>query len=77
MSNKWFEPGKPMGWHKTQSQSIRRANALHAHKGDYLAAARALQEIANVTKDRETARKAGADAKYFYAKHNAKVKARR
>lgn len=75
-TTKFFSPGKPMNWHKTQSQTMRRRNALHAHKGDCLATARALQALANVQSgshgDIETRRKASADAKHFFAKHNSR-----
>jgi len=43
--------------------------ALKAHKGNELATARALQALANVTADTETAKLAKADADYFFAKH--------
>ncbi len=68
-SEKFFYPGVKMDWHKDQPPSKRRANALKAHKGDKLATARALQELANVTTDSATARAAKADADYFFAEH--------
>jgi len=58
-----------MHWHKDLPAEVRRANALEAHKGDELATARALQALANVTTDAETARLAKADADYFFSKH--------
>lgn len=78
-SKNWFVPGKTMDWHKTDSQTTRRRNALRAHKGNELATARALQALANVSQDKETVRKAGADAKYFYGRHKrlSKVKSKR
>jgi hypothetical protein len=63
---KFFHPGKPMGWSKNDSQANRRRAALRAHKGDALSTARALQQLANVTQDRETAVKARQDATYFF-----------
>jgi hypothetical protein len=68
-SAKFFHPGVKMDWHKDQPASEKRANALKAHKGDKLATARALQELANVTTDSATARAAKADANYFFAEH--------
>ena len=58
-----------MGWHKTDSQTTRRNNALKAHKGDLLATGRALMRLANITTDRETERKARQDAQYFFARY--------
>lgn len=68
-NNKWFEHGKPMGWHKQSSQAVRRSNALHAHKNDLLATARALNQLANITTDTETRRKSKSDAKYFFERY--------
>ncbi len=68
-SEKWYEHNVEMNWHKDDSTETRRTNALKAHKGDELAAARALQALANVTTDRETRRLAKIDADYFFAKH--------
>ncbi|MDD5387648.1 MAG: hypothetical protein PHQ22_10685 [Sulfuricurvum sp.] len=67
-------PGKSLGWHKTDSQTRRRKAALSSRKGNALSTARALQALANVTQDRETIRKAHADAQYFYRLHNKKKK---
>lgn len=67
--NKWFEAGKSLGWSKEDKQSTRRRNALHSRNGNYLRTARALLALANVTQDDETARKAHADAMYFFRKH--------
>jgi hypothetical protein len=78
--SKWFKPGKPLNWCKTDSQSQRRREALKARKGDYLATARALQSLANVNQDSETKRKAEGDSKYFrkmyYVKKNRKARKR-
>jgi len=73
---KWFEAGRPLGWRKQDSQTKRRAIALRNRDGDYLKAGRALQALANVNSgragDRETARKASADASYMFAQHRKK-----
>lgn len=72
-SKKWFAPSnKPLNWSKDDSQSVRRKNALMARRGNYLKVARALQALANVTQDAETARKAKTDAVYFYKMHQRK-----
>lgn len=68
-SEKWYEHNVEMNWHKDDPAETRRANALKSHKGDDLAAARALQALANVTTDSETARVAKTDADYLFAKH--------
>jgi hypothetical protein len=68
---KWFEPSsKSLNWHKEDSQTTRRRNALRSRKGSFLAVARALQALANISKDDETARKAGSDAKYFFHRYH-------
>ena len=69
-ATKWFEPGRSTGWSKDDSQAVRRRTILSSRRGNYLKAARALQALANVTKDNETARKAHSDALYFYGMHN-------
>lgn len=69
---KWFEAGRPLGWRKQDSQTKRRAIALRNRDGDYLKAGRALQALANVTTDKETARKSSADASYMFAQHRKK-----
>lgn len=66
---KWFEPGEEMGWRKTDPMGKRRRIALKSRRGDLLATARGLQSLANVTQDSETARKAAADAQYFYRQY--------
>ena len=66
--DKWF-PTKDRthtGWEKSMPMDKRRRLVLKAHGRDYLASARGLQALANVTKDSETKQKAKADAKYFY-----------
>jgi len=69
---KWFEAGRPLGWRKQDSQTKRRAIALRNRDGDYLKAARALQALANISQDKETARKAESDASYMFAQHKKK-----
>ena len=71
-SEKWFETGEPLNWHKEEGQAKRRAAALSSRNGNYLRTARALQALANVTTDSETKRKARADALYFFMKHKQK-----
>ena len=66
-SEKWFSPSLVMGWHKNQPSAQRRTLALKSHRGDKLATARALQQLANITKDKDTKRLARIDAVYFYA----------
>lgn len=63
---KWFSPKKHTGWHKTMPATKRRQVALKAHKNNALSAARSLQALANVTKDRETKKLAQVDAEYFF-----------
>ncbi len=67
-SQKFFHPNVVMNWHKDDPPYMRQANALKAHNGDRLGAARALQELANVTTDAATARLAKMDADYFFSK---------
>jgi len=68
-SEKFYHPKVEMHWHKDQAAEVRQANALKAHNGNKLATARALQALANVTTDADTARLAKADADYFFLKH--------
>jgi len=80
--NKWFKKAvreKPPynlgGWKKNQSARTRRRIALNSRpknwtlKRKYLSAGRALQSLANVTKDRRTKVIARMDARYFFAKN--------
>jgi len=67
-SEKWYKHTVKMNWHKDETAEVRRANALKAYKGDELATARALQALANVTTDADTARLAKSDADYFFSK---------
>jgi uncharacterized Zn ribbon protein len=68
-SEKFYHPMVAMHWHKDQPTEMRRANALKAHEGNELTTARALQALANVTTDNETAKLAKTDADYFFARH--------
>ena len=68
-ARRWYRPTIHMGWKKTQSASVRRELALEAHEGDELAAARALQSLANVSQDTTTKKLAAADAKHFFREH--------
>jgi hypothetical protein len=65
---KFFNPKVHTGWHKTQSATYRRRLVLSAHKNDYLAAGRAMLALSNTTQDKQTARLAKADSKYFFGK---------
>lgn len=80
---KWFQkavarrpPNSLGGWSKSLSAEARRRKALASRPRTwklstrYLSAARALQALANVTRDAETKRKALADAKYFYERYH-------
>ncbi len=73
-SEQFFHPKVHMGWTKDMAASTRRSKALRAHKGNKLSTARALQALANVTTDRETASKAKADARFFFTKHEKEKK---
>jgi len=68
-TEKWFNPNETIGWHKSKPQETRLRLAVRGKHGDKLAAARALQALANVTKDSETKSKARADAKILFAQH--------
>jgi len=78
-TKKWFQkavnarpPNSLGGWKKTQSPEVRRRLALASRPKNWtlkrrrISAARALQALANVTKDAATAQKARVDARYFY-----------
>jgi len=66
---KWYHHGKSLGWSKDDGQIKRRRAALTSRRGNYLKAARALQSLSNISQDSDTARKARADALYFFRKH--------
>ena len=82
MKKMWFQKAvkeKPPynlgGWSKNLTPTGRRRLALMSRpknwtqKRKYLSCARALQALANVTKDKQTKIKALADARYFYKKN--------
>ncbi len=68
-SERWFKPGPVTGWDKDMASAERRRLVLEANSGDYLASGRMMQELVNVSTDKETDRKARADALYFFKKH--------
>ena len=49
---------------------------LKAHNGNVLAAGRAVQALANITRDRATKRAAQADARYFFNRYEKEKKHR-
>jgi hypothetical protein len=69
-AKQWFTKGVPMGWRKTMGERRRRELALAAHKGDLLATARALQQLANVQTDLDTKQLARLDAQYFLRRYH-------
>jgi len=71
-TGKWFHAGKPLNWDKDNKPVTRRRNALKSRNGNYLKTGRALQSLANVTKDKKTKTEAGLDARYFFAKNKKK-----
>jgi len=78
-AERWYEPGVETGWEKDMPTMKRRRLVLRAHKGDELASGRAMQALANVTTDRETKVRAGADASYFfreYRRHSPRITSR-
>lgn len=79
MNKRWFQkavmkksPYSLGGWRKTMSAQNRRRLALSSRPSNWtirkreLSTGRALQALANVTKDKPTKRIAMADARYFY-----------
>ena len=75
----WFKkavkekPPYKMDWKKTPSIKTRRTKAIASRPKNWslhkrrLSVARALQALANVTKDKTTKARAKRDAKYFYS----------
>jgi len=76
---KWFSKAvmaKPPytlgGWNKSQSSSVRRSKTLSSRPKNWtlahrrLSAGRALQALANVTRDKATREIAARDARYFF-----------
>ena len=81
MINEWFykavhkqPPNSLGGWSKNKPINLSRRNALRSRPSNwtlqtrYLSVAKALQTLANVTKNRKTKQIARRDAKYFYMK---------
>jgi len=79
VKEKWFKkavmkkaPYSLGGWSKRLSASTRRSYALASRPKNWslkkrrLSAGRALQALANVTKDKRTKELAGLDARYFF-----------
>lgn len=71
---KWFHPRRESGWKKTMNPKTRRDMIYRAsdrHLSQYernIQAGRMIKSLANVTKDKETKKKADGDAKYFFNK---------
>jgi len=80
---KWFKPEKETGWKKTQKPATRRRKLMAAtdkrrsRHDQYVEAGRMINALANVTKDRETERKARSDAVYFFKRAEKTGKKRR
>jgi hypothetical protein len=55
-------------WHKSDSRKVRLLNVLASHKFNYLASARALRWLANVSNDPETKHKASSDSIHLFSK---------
>jgi len=66
---RFFHPIKPLGWQKDLPQKRRLAIAVKSRSGDTLAAGRALQAMANVTRDTQTRQRASEDAKILFIRH--------
>ena len=69
MEERWYKSHVETGWKKDLPEDTRRALMLKAQSGDYLASARALIALHNVTTDRETAVAARKDSNYFFKMH--------
>jgi hypothetical protein len=65
---RFFDPQVHTGWKADMPAGKRRNLVRRAHKGDILASARAMQALANVQHriNPDVARKAKADADYFF-----------
>jgi hypothetical protein len=72
-SEKWYKHNLEIHWHKDEPAEVRRANALKAHNGNKLTAARALQALANVTTDSKTSELAKIDADYHSTSLNVTI----
>ena len=71
---RWFAPGKKLNWRKDEKQSTRIRKTLASRDGNILAAARALNALANVTKDATTRRLARSDAQKLFARYKKQKK---
>jgi len=73
-AKRWFAPMRVTGWRKVDAASVRRYRLLAATdkrltmRARYVQAGRMANQLANVTTDRETERKARVDAAYFFGK---------
>lgn len=67
---RWFKAGEPTGWKKDLPQDKRIDLVLASRDYDYLASARALNALANVSQDPETKRKARADAEKLFKEYD-------
>ena len=72
--DRWYKPGVETGWEKSMLAGKRRRLVLKAHKGDKLAAGRAMLSLHNVTADPKTKLLAGRDYRYFFGKLKSKRK---
>lgn len=69
-TEKWFKPSNtPLNWHKDDLPRTRRIKALQSRKGDLLATARALNALANVTREKSVKKLARIDAQYFFDRY--------
>jgi len=70
----WFKPKRKTGWSKDETRSVRRARLIAATdkrmtmRARYVQAGRMAQQLANVTTDKDTERRARSDAMYFFRK---------
>jgi hypothetical protein len=62
----WWHKVPDTGWGKEIKASVRRQRMLKAHGYDLRAAGKAMNSLANVTKDKASQRAARADAHYFF-----------
>ena len=66
---RWYTHKTTTGWQKDMPLHERRELVYKAHGKDYLASARAMQALSNVTTDNETKLEANKDSEYFFRKH--------
>jgi hypothetical protein len=62
-----------LDWHKEDTERTRRKNALNSKNGDLVSTGKALMSLAGRTSDQNAARKAKADAVFFFAKYKRKL----